>query len=206
MRVKPTIFLAVLALSFALSGCDSYNLLDQFRRSLAVQLAVQQDSLEQGETTELYPSGGTPPYMFGIIAGNIYTNTGTLGSVASQTYTAGTAIGTVSIHVVDSAGETADATVTLIPPAPQNLSGAYTSTPSKVVNLSWTYSFSGITNFVIQRSLDGVTFSDIATVGSGTVAYGDTGIQPNKTYYYRVLALEGPIRSRTSSIIYVSTV
>jgi hypothetical protein len=206
MRTVSTAFLTILTFSFALSGCDSYNLLDQFRRSVAVELAVQQSSLEQGETTTLYPSGGTPPYSFAVIADNIYAS-GTYGSVTGEVYTAGTAIGTVTIHLVDSAGATTNATIMLIPPAPTISSVTSSGSPPKNTVTWASYgSTSKIGGFVIQRSTDGLTFADQGTSGSTATSYLDaTNVQPGKTYYYRVLAVNGPMRSRASSILAVST-
>ncbi len=45
------------------------------------------------------------------------------------------------------------------------------------------------TGFKIERKTGaGGTYSQIATVGAGVVAYSNTGLTPNTTYYYRVRA------------------
>jgi hypothetical protein len=41
---------------------------------------------------------------------------------------------------------------------------------------------------MIERSTDGVTFSQVAAVGSNVVAYSDFKLTSNKRYYYRVRA------------------
>src|SRR5205814_1331481 len=40
--------------------------------------------------------------------------------------------------------------------------------------------------FLVERSADGTTFAQIATVGAGVTSYHNTGLTANTTYYYRV--------------------
>lgn len=47
----------------------------------------------------------------------------------------------------------------------------------------------GATNYRVERSTDGETFTTLATVAGAT--YEDRAVQPVKEYYYRVLALNG---------------
>jgi titin len=76
------------------------------------------------------------------------------------------------------------------PTAPQNLiANAVSSTE---IDLSWQPPLnnggSPITGYTIQRSNDGITFSTIATVGPTPTSYSNTGLQPNTTYIYQVIA------------------
>ena len=52
--------------------------------------------------------------------------------------------------------------------------------------LSWTDSSNNEAGFAIQRSADGQTFSQIATVAANVVRYVDTSPGSSKFVYYRV--------------------
>ena len=75
--------------------------------------------------------------------------------------------------------------VTLIPLAPSGLNASAVS--SSQINLSWS-DVLGETGFTIQRSVDGVTWTPIATTGAGVTSYQDTGLSGSTTYEYEVCA------------------
>jgi hypothetical protein len=75
--------------------------------------------------------------------------------------------------------------VTLAPKAPGGLSAKVAS--SSQINLAWT-NVSGETGFLIQRSLDGVHWTQAGTTGANVTSYQDTGLNPSTLYYYEVLA------------------
>ncbi len=54
-------------------------------------------------------------------------------------------------------------------------------------NISWANQ-SGITGFVLQRSLDNITFTTITEVSSSTTTYIDTGLRNGTNYYYRLIS------------------
>jgi len=54
--------------------------------------------------------------------------------------------------------------------------------------VSWSDASTNETGFKIERSLDGTTFTQIATVGSNVTSYASTGLAVSTTYYYRVRA------------------
>ncbi len=54
------------------------------------------------------------------------------------------------------------------------------------IDLRWTDGDVKEDGFKIERSTDGVSFSQIATVGSGVLSYNDTGLTESVEYYYRV--------------------
>jgi FtsP/CotA-like multicopper oxidase with cupredoxin domain len=89
-----------------------------------------------------------------------------------------------------------------VPPrAPELLSlvlGGTTNNPR--VNLTWTDNSLKETQFTIQRASNANfttglrTFTVAAAAGSGTnVAYTDTTVSPNNTYWYRVFAIGAPV-------------
>ena len=75
-----------------------------------------------------------------------------------------------------------------LPSAPTGLAATLVS--SNQINLSWTDTAAGNENgFIIQRSTDGVNFTQIATTGAGVTAYADTAnLVVGTTYSYRVAA------------------
>lgn len=70
--------------------------------------------------------------------------------------------------------------------APSDLSAIAVS--SSQINLNWQDNSSNENGFSIERSTNGVNFSEITEVGSGVTSYSDTGLSENTTYYYRVRA------------------
>ncbi len=72
------------------------------------------------------------------------------------------------------------------PAAPTALSANAGSASS--ISLSWTDNANDEDGFLIERSLDGTNFGQIASVGSNTQGYSDSGRTPETTYHYRVAA------------------
>ena len=72
------------------------------------------------------------------------------------------------------------------PAAPSGLIAAAVS--SSAIDLSWNDISDNETGFNIERSLDGVNFSFLDTVGANVNNYSDTGLTPSTTYWYRVNA------------------
>lgn len=193
---------AIVSLSIVLAGCDSFSLIGQFRRVSSLGLTLQKASVQQGETISLYPAGGTPPYSFGLEAGNLYYS-GTLGSITNQSYTAGTSIGTVTIHLIDSDGDTADSSVTIIPPTPTGLSALPDPSASpNDIDVTWNLYATPllISGLEIERSLDGVTFASLTNPSSGTTLFVDQPLTPGQMYYYRIYAVSGAFRSLPTGV------
>jgi FtsP/CotA-like multicopper oxidase with cupredoxin domain len=105
--------------------------------------------------------------------------------------------GETTSNAVDAAG---------LPMAPTNLKALPSGLQS---NLTWTDNAKNETGFAIERSLDGKTFTVIATPSSlndtGTVNYTDKSLQPG-TYTYRVKALNGNLESSYSNLAVVTIV
>ncbi|HSL30664.1 MAG TPA: fibronectin type III domain-containing protein [Anaerolineales bacterium] len=72
------------------------------------------------------------------------------------------------------------------PAAPEELEANFEDTP--LVHLQWTSNSTDETGFAIQRSTDGVMFTDLATVGAGVTTYDDLAVTGGVTYTYQVAA------------------
>jgi len=74
-----------------------------------------------------------------------------------------------------------------IPNAPSSLSASAIS--SSQINLTWQDNSTNETSFKLERATSAAgPFSQIATPGSNTTSYSDSGLAPSTTYYYRVRA------------------
>lgn len=92
-------------------------------------------------------------------------------------------------------------------PVPASPSGLVAnSNPSGGVDLSWTDNSNNETGFKIERKtgIDG-TYGQIYVVGVDTTTFSDTGLQPNKTYYYRVRAYNSSGNSDYSNEVCATT-
>ena len=69
--------------------------------------------------------------------------------------------------------------------------------------LAWTDTSNNETGFAIQRSADGQTFSQIATVAANVVTYVDTSPGSSKFVYYRVRAFNAAGNSAFSNTVKV---
>ena len=72
------------------------------------------------------------------------------------------------------------------PNAPSHL--VLSQVTSSHIQLNWQDNSSNESQFVIERSVDGVSFNPLITVATNEVSYTDTGLAAETTYYYRVKA------------------
>ncbi len=100
----------------------------------------------------------------------------------------------------------AGGTQVLPPTAPTNLTAVLQNGPQ--VLLTWNDTASTETGFLIQRATDGVTFSNLVTVGArngtGNVSYVDTTVFPGATFTYRVAAVNAGGLSAFSNLTSVA--
>jgi hypothetical protein len=88
-------------------------------------------------------------------------------------------------------------TLAAVPGSPTDLTA--TAVSSSQINLKWTDNAGNETDFLIQRSADGNTFTDLGTVPPNTTAYSHTGLSAGTRVYYRVWARRGAQVSRAST-------
>jgi titin len=67
------------------------------------------------------------------------------------------------------------------------------------INLSWVDNSSNEDGFVIERTLNGATFEQIATLAANQTTYASTGLKSNTRYYFRVGAFNELGLSATSN-------
>jgi chitinase len=72
------------------------------------------------------------------------------------------------------------------PAAPSGLSAVAVS--ASQINLAWADNSGDEGGFKVERSTDGVTYTQIAVVGANVTAYSSTGLARNKSYRFRVRA------------------
>lgn len=98
----------------------------------------------------------------------------------------------------------ASLTVQLAPPgAPSGLTAV--SSLSTRVTLNWTDNSANETSFRIERSQNGVNFTEISSVGANATSFTDTTVQPGTRYHYRVRTANGSIFSTFSNVAEVTT-
>lgn len=127
------------------------------------------------------------------------------GSGGVETIRRNMAVGQTFFIIIDGfQGDAGDFTISLVPtqprsPAPpSDLSATAVSTTQ--INLSWTDNSSDEQGFRVERSLNGADFTVIATVNQNVTAFNDTGLTPNTTYFYRVLAFNNFGNSEPSNV------
>src|SRR5206468_1738581 len=76
----------------------------------------------------------------------------------------------------------ATGTTAAIPAAPTSLTVTFVS--SSQINLAWTNNASNADGYLVEQSLDGTTFIQIATVGASATSYSATNLTADMLYYF----------------------
>jgi len=96
---------------------------------------------------------------------------------------------------------TADAPVP--PTAPSGLAAAAAS--SSTVNVTWTHDGSNVSAFEVERSNDGVAWSQAGTTDPSTTYFSNTGLSALTQYYYRVRGVNSGTYSSFSATVSATT-
>ena len=89
------------------------------------------------------------------------------------------------------------------PAAPANVTAVAAS--ANTVNLAWQESSSNQNGFVIQRSTDGVNFTQVGTASATATTFSDTTAASGTTYTYRIYATSSVGNSPNSAVATVTT-
>lgn len=93
--------------------------------------------------------------------------------------------------------------VAVVPPKPVAVSASAIS--SSQIDISWRDGSVEETGFAIERSTDGVSFTQVAVVAGNSTKYSNTGLNPGTTYFYRVVATSAAGRSAPSAVVNAKT-
>ena len=125
-----------------------------------------------------------------------YTNTGlTASTIYYYRVKASNAVGSSAYTSVASATTKPSAP----PAAPSGLTATAVSTSQ--INLAWNDNSSNEEQVLIEQSLNGTTFTQIATVGANVRNYSVTGLAANTKYYFRVRAANFAGNSGYSNVV-----
>jgi regulation of enolase protein 1 (concanavalin A-like superfamily) len=80
---------------------------------------------------------------------------------------------------------------------------AFTSKASTAIGIEWT-AVASATSYRIERSQNGTSFTTLATVASGTLAYTDATVAALGRFYYRVVAINGSTVADPSPVIFTA--
>jgi len=89
------------------------------------------------------------------------------------------------------------------PTAPGRLIALATS--GSQIDLSWKEASSNESGFTVERSTDGITFTQIATLNANAVSYSNTGLAASTSYTYRVNSFITDVGSTSSAIVTATT-
>jgi hypothetical protein len=152
------------------------------------------------------------PLSFAKTAGPAWLTVAANGSLSGTPGSTNLGTNTFTVSVADGKGGSDSATlqITVVAPAvvpapaaPSNLIG--TSTVSRRIDLTWTDNSTNETGFKIERSTNGSSFTQIATVGAGVKKFSDSNRRSGRRYYYRVRAYNTTGNSGYSNTINVVT-
>jgi hypothetical protein len=188
--------LAMLSLSFALAGCDSFSLLDMLG-SLTLTAATTTVA-RGGDSVALNVSGGRPPYSFSESSLDLFPGTSleSIGGVDNQIYTSGGAIGRIEVKVIDAMGDEAKLTIFVVPRTPTLSLSSWV--PKNGVSINWGYGDDRgvIDGFEIWRGENGGTITYWDDFDPDDSATSENYLNVTTSIFtYRIYAVAGEYRS-----------
>ncbi|MGA2138961.1 MAG: fibronectin type III domain-containing protein [Verrucomicrobiia bacterium] len=171
----------------------------QYQLGSVSDLTVASGDLTLGGTLNVTDSGG--------FASGTYTLCTYGGALIYNGVSVGTAPAGYNYAIdTNTSGLVSLVVTSLLPLPPQAPSGLTMAEASATqINLSWTNNSSNVDGFKIERSIDGINFTQIAQVLPNTTSYRNTGLMPGTTYYYRVCAYNSGGNSDFSTVASATT-
>lgn len=160
------------------------------RAAIESQVLVENNYFESvNRAWEYYYTTGVDPLIRAV--GNVFVNTAVPAGgndivfVPPYSYTLDPANDVKSL-VMAGAGAGNTTPPPSGPNAPSGLTATAVSTSQ--IDLAWTDNSTDEDGFRIERGADGITFTEIATVGTNVTNYSNGGLAAGTTYHYRVRA------------------
>jgi len=91
----------------------------------------------------------------------------------------------------------------LPPAAPGTLKAAVVS--KSQINLTWVDASADETGFKVERSTDGVTYTQLTTLAVNSTSYASTALSAGKKYYYRVRSYNANGNSAYTAVVSATT-
>jgi len=197
---------APIVANFRTGGGSGVNNPPAFTSDPIVKSNATQGSAYSGSIAGNASDPDADPLTFAKTAGPAWLAVASNGALSGTPGSADVGLNSFAVSVADGRGGSDSATlqITVVAPlsAPTNL--AATSTLAKRIDLTWRDNSNGESGFKIERSTNGKSYSQFATVGANVTAFADTGLRSGRKYYYRVRAYSGatnsPYSNTTSAI------
>lgn len=95
----------------------------------------------------------------------------------------------------------------IIPPTNVNFTNVVSTEvpPSSSFTVNWSDNADNETNYILERSTNSTTFTELATLAANVTSYNETGLTPNTQYYYRVKAINATESSVYTTVGSVTT-
>jgi hypothetical protein len=147
-------------------------------------------------------------------AGGAFTAVANVGANVTTFSNTGLAAGTTYQYRVIASNAYGDSPVSNVATATTPASAALPAAPTGLtatavaknrINLAWTDNSGNESGFRIERSENGTTFTQIASVGPDVKTYANTGLKANRTYHYRVRAYNAAGNSAYSNTASATT-
>ena len=105
------------------------------------------------------------------------------------------------------ASNTASATTQAPPPTPPAAPASLTASAVSAsrIDLNWTDASGNEDGFKVEQSTDGASYTQVAAVGPNVTTFSNTGLQKNRTYYYRVRSYRQTVNSTYSNVASAKT-
>jgi titin len=148
---------------------------------------------ETGFTIERSTDGGATWATLDTVGADVHGYVDATAAVGSTF-----AYRVVAFNDTDQSGNSNTATVAVTPATPGSLTAA--SISASRIDLSWA-DVSGETGYVLERSLNGTTWTTLVTLGADTTSYSDTALAAGTRYFYRLRATSGVGPSATTAAV-----